>query len=290
MATTQWRNNEHKQRTLKALSEFKEVVLFDTETTGLNPKVDRIIEIAAIRFQITEQHSLQEIERLHMYIRPPFLISDVITGLTGITNESLLSQPYEEDVFEQIKAFFGNTPNVIAAHNTQFDMKMLSALYERNLGGQLVPVYQLDTLEMARDLVKAEEVKNYKLETLATLFGFADDVQFHSAVEDVKVTARLFELFYKEYLETSNEKENNILMKPIIQSINFWEGFRGFSRIYVQTDCGSVYYDIRKKRWGTKDADISTLDMNYIELECLRLTNNFNLEQFAKFKGKLRTA
>lgn len=281
-----WRSKETKVNVLKAVSTYKQITLFDTETTGLDANKDRIIEVAAIKYEIGDDYSLKEIGRLHKYIKPPFALPEKIVELTGITDEFLSSHPYEEEVFDEIYEFFTEMPLIIGAHNTPFDMKFLNALYQRIRGVNITPYFVLDTLEMSRDLVKPEETENHKLGTLAHLFGLDEGVTFHSAIEDVQVTGQLFEIFLKEYLERE-ETSTSMKMKPIIMSINFWEGYKGFSRIYVQTNMGSVFYDIRKKIWGEKDANIESFDMEWVQSEVCRLTNSQNIDEFARFRGRL---
>ena len=63
-------------------------VALDIETTGLNPAVDRIIEVGMARVEndcITEKYST--------LVYPGISISERITGLTGIHNDDLIGKP-----------------------------------------------------------------------------------------------------------------------------------------------------------------------------------------------------
>lgn len=71
----------------------------------------------------------------------------------------------------------------------------------------------------------------------------------------------------------------------MINRISFWEGFKGFSRIYVTTDAGTVYYDIRSSSCGGKNIDICEIDMKYLENEAFDLLDVQTESEFAKFKG-----
>ena len=148
-----WRNDHVKKEVLKALSEHNEIIFFDTETTGFSSTNDRIIEIAAIKVEKTIDDKFIVRDSFHEYIRPRFPIPEKITEITGITNEMLEDKPFEEDVFPVVYEFFGEAPAIICAHNTPFDMRFLKSLYNR-YGKTIQPMYELDTLEMARDLVK----------------------------------------------------------------------------------------------------------------------------------------
>ena len=68
-------------------------VALDIETTGLNPAVDRIIEVGMARVEndcITEKYST--------LVYPGISISERITGLTGIHNDDLIGKPRIEDI------------------------------------------------------------------------------------------------------------------------------------------------------------------------------------------------
>lgn len=281
-----WRNDSVKKEVLKALSEYNEIIFFDTETTGFSSTNDRIIEFAATKVEIGNENFVTK-ETFHGYIRPEFPIPEKITEITGITNEMLEDKPCEADVFERIYEFFGDAPPIVCAHNTPFDMRFLKSLYNR-YGKEISPIYMLDTLEMARDLVKDSK---HKLCALAEYYGLTDNITFHSALDDTKVAVLLFERFYKEYLSQQDASKDVFLIHPVIKSVSYWckeDGF--FPRIYVNTDCGTVYYDVHKKTWFSKDAELDTLDMSAMEHEALRVTNCENIEAFAMFSGKVVVA
>lgn len=284
-----WRNDNNKIAVLESLLNCSTAIVFDTETSGLNSDVDRIIEIAATKLSLPD---FKTIDKLHLYIRPAFLISEKITEITGITNEMLRSHEYEEDLFVQICEFFQEEPEVLVAHNAPFDIRFLTAMYSRN-NKELKPTYVLDTLEMAKDLIPKEKTKDYKLGTLAELYGLTEGIQFHSAMDDTHVCSLLFQIFAKDYSEIAAKQSDTTsnLRKPRIFSIGYWEGFRGLCRAYVHTDFGALFYDIRYKSWGSKDANIDIIDMSYLESKCLELTNTENLSEFArkiKIEGKIK--
>jgi len=286
MSDFRWRSNRHRDGAVNALKTYGEVIIYDTETTGFNEATDRVIELAAIKYSVTEDGALIELSRLHEYIRPPFLISEKITEFTGITNEKLAEHLCEEEVFPAILAFFGDSPAVVSGHNVGFDNRFLSAMYARN-GYTLTLTNIVDTLEMARDLISKSETESYKLSSLAKLFGLDEGVGFHSAIEDVQVTAQLFQIFFNEYLEKTDVTNATGDIKPHITRVAYWGGPQGLSRIYVTTNYGSIYYDIRYKIWSNKDAPIETFDMEYIESRCLAITGCNNLIQFAAFRGSI---
>lgn len=285
MATKGWRNKEYQKFVMSLMKPGVEIICFDTETTGLSPKNNQIIEIGAMRCRVRDDNLLDVMDELHTYINPGFLLPPKIVELTGITDELLSKYPFEEESFEAIHRFFGDGPLIVCGHNVKFDVGFLEALYSRN-GSELRECVAIDTLEMARDIFCNGEVMNHKLGTLAEYCGIADGVQFHSAIEDVRVTQKLFQLLTIEYASREYE-DASAKHCPQIFSIKFWEGYRGFSRIYVDTSAGSLYYDVRRKTWLPKDVSLDTIDVGYVERECLRMTSSNSVEEFSKFTGRI---
>ncbi|RMF08224.1 MAG: 3'-5' exonuclease, partial [Candidatus Neomarinimicrobiota bacterium] len=85
-------------------------VAFDFETTGLEPATDRIIEIAAIKYE--NGHRIDDFITL---LNPGFPISSMITDITGISNDMVRNSPVEEDVVDEFLEFIGEYP--LVAHN-----------------------------------------------------------------------------------------------------------------------------------------------------------------------------
>jgi DNA polymerase-3 subunit epsilon len=97
-------------------------VLFDTETTGLNPLTgDRVIEIAAIELE----DDLPTSRFLHRLIHPQRDIPEDATRIHGITIDHLRDAKPFAEVADEILDFFGDAP--LVAHNAPFDFGFLNA-------------------------------------------------------------------------------------------------------------------------------------------------------------------
>jgi DNA polymerase-3 subunit epsilon len=97
-------------------------VLFDTETTGLNPlSGDRVIEIAAIELE----NDLPTTRVLHRLIHPQRDIPEDAIRIHGITLEHLRDAPRFAEVADEVLAFFGDAK--LVAHNAPFDFGFLNA-------------------------------------------------------------------------------------------------------------------------------------------------------------------
>lgn len=274
-----WRNDLTKQAVISAMFSYDQIIFFDTETTSLSAKKGRIIELAAIKCEIGEGTAFSEIDRLHVYINPNMLLPEKITGLTGITNEMLRNEPNEGEIFCKIRSFFDNGP-VLVAYNVDFDLEFLTQMYLRNdaILGERVTI---DVLEMARD---ALDIKQYNLESVANELGLTADGNYHSAMTDVEIMISAFRLFWNGYF-TGEEKSEMSKQRPTVYRIRFWEGYKGFSRIYVETSAGAVYYDVRRKCWANKDANFNSLDLAYVEQKAWKLAGVTNQNDFSKYKG-----
>ena len=94
---------------------------FDFETTGLDPNSDRIIEIAAIRFEHGEI-----VDRFVSLVNPGIDIPNLITEITGISNSMVYKSPKEAEIIDDFLSFLGDSP--LVAHNIRFDEQFLSRL------------------------------------------------------------------------------------------------------------------------------------------------------------------
>lgn len=287
-----WKNKTLYFNEVKAMNlPERELIVFDLETTGLSPENDRIIELAAVKCRVMDDYSFEYIDELHMYINPGRPLPEKITELTGITDAQLADCPNESDVFDAVSAFFGNT--AVGGYNSdRFDCKFMENYYGRE-GKLFTPCARVDAMKLAKArLRKPEDVENYKLISIADFFGIRFNA--HSAIEDTKSTAKVLSTLLREcFLE---ELSDSICapvfvekIKPVVKSIKFWEGFRGFSRIYVNTSEGSVYYDIRGNNWGNKDCpNFEAVDMEYVEKEAWRMAGATSEEEFARYNGESR--
>lgn len=283
-----WRNNEQKDAVMSAFTEGRHWIVFDTETTGLSNKTDRVIQISSIKLEVRD-NELIEIDQLNQYIKQEYPLPAKITEITGITDEILEDKPFEKEVFfNKILPYFGNNP-VIVAHNQRFDVGFLKSMYAR-YGEVFEPTVALDTLEMARDIIPFADVKSYKLGVIAAFYGLDKDLTFHNSMDDVIATTRILRIFVNEYRSRISEKEKTVTekQKPTVTSIHYWSGQNKFlKRIYVNTNYGVFYWDIYKKIWEKKKdnpIDIETIDMSSLEKQAFAKAGVNNSEDFCKFR------
>ena len=177
---------------LRAYNE-EEIVVFDTETTGLNVFQDDIIEIAAIRIKGGEVVG----EPLDLYIETdkPILpmLGDKENPMYAIYHEKMstgeLLSP--SDALQRFLAYVGTGP--ILGHNANYDYNIVDNNLQRycNDTMQAHDIRCFDSLKLIRLL--APSLHSYKLESLLETFHLAG-VNSHQAIDDVKATVSLVHL------------------------------------------------------------------------------------------------
>lgn len=160
-------------------------VLFDTETTGLNPlNGDRLIEIAAIELV----NDLPTGRVLHHLVDPERDIPDDAIRIHGITRTHLHGKPPFVGVMEEVLAFFGDAK--LVAHNAPFDFGFLDAELARLNRPRLDPTRMIDTLALAK--VRFPGLPN-SLDALCRRFGIdLSERTTHNALLDCRLLSDVY--------------------------------------------------------------------------------------------------
>lgn len=166
---------------------YDRLVLFDTETTGLNYSRDEIIEFASV---VVEQQNgraviVQEYDEL-ISLSPGGFVPPMIEKLTGITNRDIQDRGIpKERVCQDISQMFqGNT--LLLAYNAHFDLSFLFYLLLRN--GDPTILKGKDKLDLLT-VYKDRHSYPHKLCNAIETYGLADQVvNSHRAVDDVIAT------------------------------------------------------------------------------------------------------
>lgn len=160
-------------------------IIFDTETTGLDNKLDRVIEIGGVEL---ENH-FPTGRTLHIFINPgDRKVHPDALAVHGITDEFLQDKRPFAEVAQEIVDFFGDARWV--AHNANFDMGFINAEFDR-VG--LPPVSSdrvTDTLALAR---RKHPMGPNSLDALCRRYGIDNSHRTqHGALLDSELLAEVY--------------------------------------------------------------------------------------------------
>ncbi len=153
------------------------LVALDLETTGLSPRLDRIIEVGAVRFRGAEV-----LGQFQSLVRPEVSIPAAVQQLTGISDADVEFAPEVEEVMGQLVEFVGDSG--VVAHSGNFDLSFLRDGETIDAGYQL-----FDTLDLARILLPMSP--SHSLPHLSRQLGLAHP-RPHRALEDAEAARQLF--------------------------------------------------------------------------------------------------
>ena len=157
-----------KQRSFGLIED--DVVVLDTETTGLSVQDCELIEISAARMRGREV-----VDRFDTFVHPTGPIPPEIMELTSITNADVANAPSAKEAVAALEEFVGGCP--VIAHNATFDRSFIEAVP----GGVRVSDIWIDSLALSR--IALPRLSSHKLSFIAELFGC--DAVSHRACDDV---------------------------------------------------------------------------------------------------------
>jgi len=158
------------------------LIILDFETTGLSPNLgDRAIEIGAVKLE-----NGKIVEQFQELMNPGRHISPFIEEYTGITNNMLSSAASCEEVMTKFSDFIQGQN--LVAHNASFDKRFLDNELQQitaNYDGEFAC-----SLLVSRRLYQL--APNHKLGTLINYKGIASNGNYHRALYDAQMTAKLW--------------------------------------------------------------------------------------------------
>ena len=166
-------------------------IVFDLETTGLNPASEEITEIAAVRVVEGEIR-----DSFQTYVNPHKPIPAEITELTGISDETVADAPDLDKAVPEFLKWAGEGQYPLVAHNAGFDMGFLRTACQR-LGIER-EFTSIDTLEMSRLMLP--HMHKFKLNILAKELQVGP-FEHHRASEDAAVLGRIYVKLLKRLRE-----------------------------------------------------------------------------------------
>ncbi len=160
-------------------------IVFDTETTGLDPKDGhRLVEFAGI--ELHERVATGRV--IHFHVNPGRPMPPEAEAVHGLTDEFLADKPPFRSMAPQLLDFLGDA--VLVAHNAGFDMRFLNHELEAAGFAQLDGGRVIDTLELARKRLPGAK---HTLDALCSRFGIDRSARvLHGALIDAELLAEVY--------------------------------------------------------------------------------------------------
>lgn len=191
-------------------------VVVDVETTGVNPRQSRVVEIAAVL--------------VHGEYKPRVLLDTLVdsggalrgTDVHGITPEDLVGAPSFEELIQPIRAILAN--RVLVAHNAAFDVASLTAEFDAFACEPLRPPV-LCTMRLPRPIELG--AGNWPLWWACLRGGVRHDEGQHHALADALATAHLL----RSYIVHARERGITRLSDVSRRGRFFWGETAAFSEM-----------------------------------------------------------
>lgn len=160
-------------------------IVFDTETTGLENKFDRVIEIGGVELL----NHFPTGRTFHVYINPgDRKVHPDALAVHGITDAFLQDKPSFADIVSELQEFFDGAKWV--AHNANFDMGFINAEFERLGLPPISPDLVIDTLSLAR---RKHPMGPNSLDALCRRYGIDNSHRTkHGALLDSELLAEVY--------------------------------------------------------------------------------------------------
>ncbi|MEZ5315734.1 MAG: DUF3820 family protein [Chlamydiales bacterium] len=161
---------------------------YDTETTGIRPDKDRIVEIAA--YDPTTERTFSKL------VNPGIPIPKEASDIHGITNDMVAQAPSFAEVGNAFLAFCNEDTILVAHNNENFDKHFLIQEFKRNQI-ELLNYDMVDSLKWARKY--RPDLPRHNLQFLRQIYGFNMN-NAHRALDDVMTLYQIFTVMIDDLL------------------------------------------------------------------------------------------
>lgn len=175
----------------------RELVVVDIETTGLNPQINEIVEIGAIKIK-----NFVAMGQFQSLVKTEKSIPAEISKIHGILDEDCKEAPSIKEVLKKFIDFAGDA--ILVSHNSEFDLGFIKNYANKCLNFQITNE-TIDTLAMSKNMF------NFKSNSLRNLAMSLDlsSVPAHRAIADCMTTVELIQrIMTVKYNDTETLYEN----------------------------------------------------------------------------------
>src|SRR4029079_9786531 len=160
-----------------------EAIVLDTETTGLDARSARIVQIGALRLK---GGSLLAEERFERLVHPRSPIPKPAVAIHNITDDMVAGAPSFSEIAPDLEAFAGRA--IVVGHAIHYDLAVLEREY--TLAGRIWPRFRaLDVRTLGR--LAAPSLADHSLDRLCEWLGI-DIKGRHTALGDAEATGNVF--------------------------------------------------------------------------------------------------
>jgi DNA polymerase-3 subunit epsilon len=241
----------------------RDTIWFDIETTGIDIKTDRIVEICAIKYKKDKSKEI-----LHRYINPQKEVHPKALEIHGHSNEFLKDYPTFEEVADQLYNFFNGCD--LGGYNCiGFDIPIL--FEELSRSKKYLNIFNINVIDSFNLLNKFE---TRKLNDVYNRFFGKDIESHHTAEADIEATIKVFEKQVEAYgLENKSIKE----ISTIIRSTSDGELILDLSGWFKKDGSDILYGRGKHKNTPVKD------NLDYLEW----IVEKSDIENNSRAVGKL---
>jgi DNA polymerase-3 subunit epsilon/CBS domain-containing protein len=161
-----------------------EAVVLDCETTGLDVRSDRVVQVAAVSLRGAELHDDEVFDAL---VAPGIPIPEASRRIHGISDADVAGCPAFPEVAAALRSFIGG--RVVIGHSIHFDLAILRHEAARHRLRWTEPSRVIDIALLMAGLMP--HLVDTSLDTLATTFGVAIPDR-HRALGDARASARVY--------------------------------------------------------------------------------------------------
>lgn len=187
-------------------NKYQHILIFDFETTGLDPYLNNIIEIGAILLEKTPEGVYKLVSELGVLIKQEAPLPSKIVEITGITDELLEKEGItEREAFYKFQKMH-KKDCLLVAYNISFDYGFLNELYKKHLNDK--NLYISNDLLDVMAIYKDRHPYPHRLASAVEQYNIIHE-DAHRALDDAKVTLQVLAKLIKE--RDTTQKYINII-------------------------------------------------------------------------------
>ncbi len=220
-------------------SKYDSIIVLDTETSGLNPDKNQIIELSAVKLISNGNEAINVCEFDYLIKLPKGeKLPAEIVNLTGITDEALEKQGFDAKyVCKKFTELFTEDKILIVAYNAQFDMNFLFYfLLKYKSTDILKKINMLDALTVYKD----RHDYPHKLENAILQYNLQDKVvNSHRAIDDTLATVEVLKEMDKEFNDLDKyinifgyNPKYGVACKKISSVTYLPQGYKRYKKLY----------------------------------------------------------